>query len=173
MNCFQLIKTVLDEQYQQIELPKKKKDREIKRRFKHISEQYGNLGSGNPIELDYSDPITRFAYIYKYTTSHANYVYQLVRESGELRDLFKRDPIRIACIGGGPGSDFLGILKFAMDIKMKKKTLLKCMLFDKEEAWGESWSDVDEKLSAPFRLSTQFRRLDVTDDESWKIYTKF
>ena len=53
-----------------------------------------------------------------------------------------------------------------------KGTSLTCFIFDRERAWGESWSDVARVLDAPFKVYPSFMQLDVTDDVTWKSYGK-
>ena len=72
MNCFQIIKSILDEEYNQIPGNEVEKDEQIKARLKALSSGYAQLSEENTIS--YRDSITRFAYIYKYVTSHANLV---------------------------------------------------------------------------------------------------
>src|SRR5262249_24497944 len=138
MNVFQLIKTVLDEAYEAIPGSEAKKDAAISAALEKLSAQYKKLLTAGC--LDYSDPATRFAYIHRYTTSHANLVYSVCRRSRHLAALIGRDKLVLACIGGRPGSDFLGILKYCMF--EGKKPQLKCQILDRDPAWGESWSDV-------------------------------
>lgn len=169
MKVFPLIKTVLDEIYERIPGKPEEKDPKIKEQIEALRATYARLAKG--AANNYADDVTRFAYIYKYVTSHANIVYQLVPKCGELSKLFDRERISITCVGGGPGSDFLGLLKYA--IKNDKKPGLKCHLFDKEEAWAECWADVDEKLRSELQISTYFERFDVTAPESWEKKQKF
>jgi len=168
MNCFQLIKTVLDEAYAAIPGNDKAKDTSINAALDELSREYADLLSKGCV--DYSDPCKRYAYIFKYTTSHANIVYTIIRRSSHLRSLFDRDKLTVACVGGGPGSDFLGILKYCM--QDEKHPELKALILDRDSAWSESWSDVDDKIGPSFRISTNFQPLDVTDPSSWKTYTK-
>jgi len=164
MNCFQLVKTVLDELYSQINaIHRDNTDSVIKRKLEYLSQAYAKLSDG--IEVDYGDPITRFAYIYKYTTSHANIVFDAIKDSENLKEVFNREVVDISCIGGGPGSDFLGILKFIDSGAAPNFKKLKCYLCDKEKNWRESWADVDDKLgvSNPFSIVTTYWELDVTD----------
>ena len=120
---------------------------------------------------DYRLRSTRFAYIYRYTTAHANLMYRLIDETQQLQSLFSRESAEVSCIGGGPGSDYLGILKY---LTIKKKTpRLRCNLFDCEPAWNESWSDVDRKVQAGMQLSLPFITIDVTKQATWKPYTKY
>jgi len=71
----------------------------------------------------------------------------------------------------GPGSEFLGILKYCM--LYDRTPELKCILFDREPAWSESWMDVDDKIGPSFRISTTFNLFDVTDPPSWRVYAKY
>lgn len=170
MNVFQLIKTVLNEIYERIQGDEGEKDKRIKEALESLRATYLNLAAkGTP--NDYADLITRFAYIYKYVTSHANIVYQLVPCCAELVSLFDQKQVAITCVGGGPGSDFLGLLKFI--INNGKSPHLRLNLFDKEPTWNECWQDVDEKLSSQLVISNVFSQFDVTKPETWKNYNKF
>jgi len=169
-SCFQLIKTVLDEVYEQIPGSDQQKDDEIRDRLNYLSGKYGNLLQDS-FPVNYTDPATRFAYIYRYVTAHANFVYQIIEDSSDLGALFDQEKVTVSCIGGGPGSDLLGIVKHMLD--SGKQADLKCYLFDREKAWSDSWSDLDEKLAVNFRVSTNFNPFDVTKPETWKIFNKY
>jgi hypothetical protein len=173
MNVFQLIQTVLDEIYKRLAGDDDTKDKNIGGQMVALREAYRKLAKTG-VPNNYADPVTRFAYIYVYVTSHANVVYQLITNclhSGcsALAELFDREQVNITCIGGGPGSDFLGILKYM--INNGKQSSLKVNLFDREPAWSESWSDVDDKLKMP--ISNRFMLFDVTKPETWNQYDKF
>ena len=168
MNCFQLIKTVLDEAYDAIPGKKAAKDAAIEEALSGLSSAYKGLIKKGC--LDYSDPARRFAYLYRYTTSHANIVYDKISIYKALRELFKRDRLVVSCIGGGPGSDFLGVLKYCL--KNKKKVELKCQIMDRDPSWSESWSDVDDKVKSTFRISTSYQPIDVADPASWSKFSK-
>jgi len=168
MNVFQLIKSVLDELYKRIPGESAVKDKLINAQIKALSKTNLKLSKEAP-KTNYADDITRFAYIYEYVTSHANVVYQIIRDCAPLRDLFNASQVTVSCIGGGPGSDFLGILKYIL--KNNKTTNLKVNLFDREPAWSESWSDVDDKLG--LSISNRFMYFDVTKAETWRPYEKF
>lgn len=167
MNCFQLVKTVLDEIY--TEIPLRGKDEAIKAELDLLRRKYANLLSGEII--DYANPITRFAYIYRYVTSHANIAHTIIESCSELTDLMDANKVNMTCVGGGPGSDLLGVLKYL--INSGKSPMLRCILYDREEAWGESWNDVDNKLGTPFRISTFFQSFDVGERNTWTRHSKY
>ena len=87
--------------------------------------------------------------------------------------MFDGKSVRVACLGGGPGSDFLGILKYC--IEYHRTPELKCDLFDREAAWGESWSDVDDKISTEDKLHTRtvYQHLDVTEPATYEWREKY
>lgn len=165
----QLIKLVLDEAY--AEIPGPDKDGAIKGELDRLTQSYGRLKDPARIAIDYSSPVARFAYIYKYTVAHADYIKQLIQCCGELQGAFKRQDLSVAAIGGGPGSDLLGILKYM--IRGRCTSALTCYLFDRERAWGDSWSEVAKPLQATFQLYPVFQQLDVTEKATWGSYRKF
>jgi len=169
VNCFQIIKSVLDEAYNDIEGNEEEKDALILGALKSLRTEYSNLLTSEGIV--YSLPTTRFAYIYAYVTSHANLVCKIIKDSDDLSAVFDNEKINVACIGGGPGSDFLGILKYLM--VNDKKPKVKFKIYDKEKTWEESWSDVEDKVDPGFRISTSYSSLDVTKPEDWQHRTKY
>ncbi|TWU02864.1 hypothetical protein [Stieleria varia] len=172
MNLTQLIKAVLDKAYSYIDLPDETaKNAAIKTRLGELSHAYRQLTKEDGIAIDYSDPVSRFAYIYKYTIGHADYIMQIIRRHEELTTLFDEDELDVACIGGGPGSDFLGVLKYML--KRDKKLALTCYLFDRERSWGDSWSGVAKVLKPDFPIYPVFQQLDVTDRSTWSAYNDY
>ena len=169
MTVFQIIKRVLDQEYDHLEGSPTKRDKAVTEALVALGKAYGNvLAKGGP---DLSDPTIRFAYIYRYSTAHANMVYEFIRSSDVLSELFDQDALTISCVGGGPGSDLLGAFKYLLTTKKKPKLFF--YLLDKEEGWGESWADVDQVTGPDLNSSTNFRTLDVCEPENWRKQRKF
>jgi hypothetical protein len=169
MNCFKLVKSVLDEQYAAIKGTEAEKDNAIGKGLYYLSKCYAQLGA-EECKIEYADPVIRFAYIYRYVTSHADFVCSLIESTG-LTKLFYQSKVNISCIGGGPGSDLVGVLKNVE--KTGKKPALRFTLLDREATWSESWCDVDEKLSTSLQTNVNFQPFDVTDEKSWKPHRKY
>jgi hypothetical protein len=170
MNCFQIIKSVLDEAYVEIPGDEAEKDQVINDALEYLRGEYSQLWK--ECNINYSDPRTRFAYIYAYVTSHSNLVCSIIQQNTVLGNLFDNQKVNVACIGGGPGSDFLGILKYLMT--NKKSPTIKFQLCDREKSWAESWSDVDDKVEdLKFRISTSYLPLDVTKRDDWESHRKY
>jgi hypothetical protein len=169
MKCFPLLATVLDEVWSQ--LPGSSEDEKkasVHTKEAYLHAHYSKLSSSS-VALDYRDPATRYAYLSCYVASHANIVAHLIAQHGDLASLFDRERVQITCVGGGPGSDLLGVLKYAA--KVDKKPNLKFFLYDREQAWSESWSDVDDKVGR--NISTYFQPFDVTEASTWTQNAKY
>ena len=169
MNVFKLIQTVLDELYQAIPGNEEQKDALIAKRLNKLAEGFSKLSTEN--KITYSDPAVRFAYICRYVTSHSNLVYQRIKATSQLVKLFNKTEVHVSCVGGGPGSDLLGVLKYISELS--SPPTLRCHLLDGENAWADAWSDVDQKLKSPCKISTYFLPMDVCQPSSWKLHAKY
>jgi hypothetical protein len=167
--CFRIIKSVLDELYYHPPLSSEMhRDQIIRQKLKALREKYENLKNGSI--PGYSDPYVRFAYLYCYVASHANVLCQLIDSSSELSSAFDVSNINVACIGGGPGSDLLGLLKF---IQLRDKPAkLRCGIYDREEGWRDSLRNICNKIDPSSPISPYFRLMDVTDSATWMEQTE-
>lgn len=91
--------------------------------------------------------------------------------SGEISDLCERGEFDVACVGGGPGSDFLGIMKYM--IRKNQTSTITTYLYDKEDAWGESWGAIAKYISPTFNVYPVFQTIDLTNLESVRKKRKF
>lgn len=174
MNFFQLIKKVLDDAWAEIEGTKKEKFAAINAELERLSPLYLKLAKKYQ-NIDYSHPVTRFAYLYAYVVSHAHLVHERISLSKPLRDLFTQKRVMVSCVGGGPGSELLGILKH-LEYQQSKKDhceTLVCHMYDKETAWGETWAGLFEHVESGVNVLPAFNSFDVTDEKSWKKFAKF
>jgi hypothetical protein len=173
VSCFKVIKAVLDEQYEMIPTGPIPRDKLIDIKRRRLRRIFRRLATSAE-RADYSSPATRFAYVYTYVTSHANCLYQLIEDSSDLTEVFDQQSVEIACIGGGPGSDFMGVLKFMLAYDKKPDKLI-CQILDGESGWSDTWRDVDDKLPTPvgFNLSTYFDVVNVADQQTWEPYEKY
>ena len=170
MTFFQLIRITLDELYNQSVseyVDEDALDHQVKEKMTYLSEKYENLYKNEQKPIDYRDPATRIAYVYGYVAAHADYIVRALKllrsELGE--NIFQNETACVSCIGGGPGSDILAILKY-LDETPEPVEKLTCYLLDKEQAWADTWSEVDDSLGGNLRLKTNFQSLDVTQPAS-------
>lgn len=170
MKVFELLSSVLEELWNEIEGTEAEKIAAVNAAIAEVRGGYKNLISASaPKPPDYSQAVHRFAYIYMYTTCHANLMVHAFAISSELRNLLEQEHLTMACIGGGPGSELLGVLKVRED--WSKLVAVSCQLFDRAHQWGEAWIDVGQKLGTT--ITTSYQLLDATDEDTWKTKTKY
>lgn len=163
MTCFEVVKQVLDATYSDIPGDEATRDTAIKKALASMTEDYKDLTrSGGP---NFSDPVVRFAYVFKYVTSHSHWLHELIGWSGEAKALFKKEKLRMVALGGGPGSDLVGILKF-MDTEDASPSL-HCELIDGCLEWKTTWSDLAYELNWSRPLHTDYVTHDVRDPGTW------
>ena len=177
MTSFELVKIALDSFYAEATASYGlTTDATISQRILYLSTSYGGLNDPNRLPVNYKDPATRFAYVYKYVASHSDYVVQVLQQ---YRDevgspVFSQENLRLSCIGGGPGSDIIGVLRY-LDEKKSTEPVKKvtCYLLDREQAWADTWTELDDSMSLSTVLNVNFQPLDVTAPSSWAQQTKF
>ena len=176
MTIFELVKIALDELYKEgMEEYGSKLDETISKRIVYLADSYKKLGSDDREAIDYSDPATRFAYVYKYVASHGDYLVQTLQSARSTLggELFEGDALRLSCVGGGPGSDVIGVLKYLSDFPSEPTSKLTCYLLDGEQAWADTWTEIVDSLRSDLAINVNFQRLDVTDPASWSTQKKF
>lgn len=177
MTLFQLVRIALDELYKEaVAVYGPNADAEIKAKFVYLTASYGQLSSPGSAPINYKDPATRFAYVYKYVASHGDYVVKLLEILAQAfgGKIFQNDIGRVSCIGGGPGSDVIAMVKYLADSKAKEtvKQLI-VYLLDKEQAWADAWTELNLKMpSGAVQLHTAFQQMDVLNPD-WKSQRKF
>lgn len=164
MKCFEVVLKVLDATYAEIPGDEGTRDVAIAKALKKMSDQYKNklLTSGGP---DFSDPVTRFAYVFRYVPSHSHWLYELITWSKEAQAVFDAQRIRMTCLGGGPGSDLVGALKYMA--KSNKSPSLFCEIVDGCLQWKQTWSDLAFTLDWQSTLHTDYVIHDVTSRSTW------
>lgn len=164
MKCFDIVKTVLDETYKEIDNGDGTADARIRSAIDASSAQYVNklMEEGGP---NFTDAATRFGYVYSYVPAHAYWVYELIEMSEPVQALFDSGKVRMTCIGGGPGSDIVGALKYIDEKKLSCKLFVE--IIDGCEEWKATWSDVAYMLDLDAALHTDYVIHDVEDEATW------
>jgi hypothetical protein len=176
MTIFELVKVALDELYAQGQRQYGTDlDDTIKKRIKYLSGEYGKLHDKKRKPVDYKDPATRFAYVYKYVAAHGDYLVQLMLNVRAKvgGNIFTGEVARVSCVGGGPGSDIIAVLKYLDERSREPVKKVTCYLLDREQAWADTWTELDDALGAKIHLNANFQPLDVTDPRSWEFQQKF
>jgi hypothetical protein len=161
MKCFEVVRGVLDATYD--EIPEQGRDANITSAIKATSAKYGDvINAGGP---DFNSAQTRFGYVYTYVPAHSHWLYDLLKKDEACQKIFKSGHARISCIGGGPGNDLVGVLKYL------DKEEIECKLFvemvDGCAAWRSTWVDVAYNLEWSKPLHTDYVIHDVADSKTW------
>ncbi|WP_046658348.1 hypothetical protein [Lysobacter capsici] len=169
MKCFDVVGTVLDATYDEVPDKGGKRDELIANALKRTRDQYKDklMTEGGP---DFDDPATRFGYVFTYVPAHAHWVYELISKCKEVRDVFEKEKVRVACIGGGPGSDVVGVLKYLDESDLNCKLFIE--LIDGCVAWKSTWSDLAFQLDWDETLHTDYVIHDVADKATWDSPSK-
>lgn len=174
---FQLVRDVLNELYGTIVAELGSEDAAnsaIRQRLEELSTVYGQLANPTLPPIDYASPVTRFAYIFSAVTLHSDFLVQALSSVQKHVDPLFSEGAKcvVSCLGGGPGSDLIGLVQYLIDSGSKVKSAL-CHLRDYNQAWGDSWADLGQKLDTPFQVHVDFQWLDVRKPESWQHQRKF
>jgi hypothetical protein len=168
MTIFPLISLVLDDLYERISADGDKDDC-IRAEMCCLRNEYKQLVKKGCV--DYSCVERQYAYVYMYTVAHASFVNTIVSSVSSLSEMMiTGNQVTMSCVGGGPGSDFLGVMKYCLNKGMNPR--LRAYVYDRIPTWGETWFDVNDRISESVDLRTSFLTLDVTEEDSWKSYTK-
>jgi hypothetical protein len=157
---FELVKGALDDLFRVVETlcPKDQKTPLLVELAK-LSASYKTLTAPNRPAIDYSSPLTRFAYVYTYVAAHSSWVYNLLIHSPTRRLIEGSEPLRATCLGGGPGTELVALIKACTELKRTAPLL--CFQIDSEDGWTETWADVGSRVGAGLRVTTLLRSVDV------------
>lgn len=107
----------------------------------------------NP-NINYSDPFCRMAYLYMNVAIHANLVEKAISSFSVVAETIKSKiisgkEIRVCALGGGPGSELLGIVRLIENLQLKGHTAyLDFLLVDQIKEWDESWHAIKSGVDA-------------------------
>jgi hypothetical protein len=166
MSYFHVIKRVLDELF--VDVPggsPEQKYQAITSKIIELSSRYFTLTEAQRVPISYSDPLSKFAYVYMYTACHAELIKQISLELNLIPSVIS-DPsnFRATCVGGGPGSDVIGLLDAYSVVGGAKN--FHAWLIDREASWGDCWGEISRLMNNQFTVTTQVEPVNLLDDAS-------
>lgn len=173
---FQLVGKVLDQLKVDVDNAcGNKGDAAVTQCLNNLSEAYGKLTDPSRKPVDYAAPENRLAYVYCYVAAHSDYVYQILNRTTKIlgSNLTARKKIVVTALGGGPGSDLVGLMQYLVECNDCKLETVTAYLCDREQAWADCWTEIGEEVQAGFRLNVNFQPLDVTNADSWTKQKKY
>lgn len=110
----------------------------------------------NP-QIDYSDPYCRLAYMYMNVGIHAHLVEEALAHFSSVAELIAErlssgKSLNVCALGGGPGSELVGLASFVEGINQTERPLfVEFLLVDLVKEWDESWQSLKEGVDSHMR----------------------
>lgn len=120
---------------------------------------------------DYGDVTKKFCYLYKYSVAHGYFIYVALKAlRPKIRpSIFARNPTRIACVGGGPGTEIIGLCRYFREIEAENLGhRVEVTIFDKEATWEEACRRVLDCVSPGIDVKLTFVTFDATDPATYQ-----
>jgi hypothetical protein len=120
---------------------------------------------------DYGSIVKQFCYLYKYSVPHGYYIYVALKN---LRpkikpSIFSRSPTRIACVGGGPGTEIIGLSRYFREIEAENiGNRVEVTIFDKEPSWESACRQVLNCVAPGIEIKLTFVQFDATDPATYQ-----
>jgi hypothetical protein len=159
IQSFEIVKPLLDEAGHRLSTGSAQGNQFVIAAIPYLSDTYGDSVQAQTI--DFSDGAIQYAYLYKYMAAHANFVCKALDFcSNKVLPHFTGDYLNIAVIGGGPGSEALGVAMFADDNNLRPK--LNCLMCSPQAFWQATWDKLAPALSSKVNVELQHLPFDLT-----------
>ncbi|XP_038055864.1 uncharacterized protein LOC119727862 [Patiria miniata] len=136
----------------------------VKQSLRSISNLYksGLRFANSGLRSDWNDPANRCAYVFLYLMHHCYLVYGSLQYSDEvIRSWRNRSSLKVCSIGGGPGSDLVGLTTFLRMHGIFPRSL-ECLVFDLYPNWKDTWDTIYTHLQDTF--SVTYHMCDLVKD---------
>jgi Putative SAM-dependent methyltransferase len=138
-----------------------------------VNEQFTDLNKNYFSSVDnpnYGTSLKKFAYLYKYSVAHGYFIFAALCtvKHAKLHWFSESNILRIACIGGGPGSEIMGIVRY-----LKRRTLdaagkrIVITIYDKEPTWKGLCNALLGEIDHDCQIDLKFVAMDATAKESY------
>lgn len=130
-------------------------------------------------DIDYDDPLCRLGYLFRHAGANAYLFEQVLRSDESVRDLIdqRHDArLRVCAVGGGPGTELLGLVRYVSTVERSPR-VIDMLILDLVQEWNGSWLSLADEATAWMErdgesgpiIAPSFQQMDVTDPDS---YTK-
>jgi hypothetical protein len=173
MMNFERVNTVLDRLTGAAKASGTTLDSKVQAQLAYLSGQYPALLAPGRTPIDYSGEATHIAYVYRCAAAHGQWVYHaLLAAHSRAARFFKQKMVKAAAIGGGPGSDMLGVMKYSKLMGLTAPTV-SFKLLDHEPSWGLVWDEFAKTYQGTRSLNFMFEHLDLASGAPWTASEEF
>lgn len=157
INFFTTINSVLDQAISDIcRVQRISEANALERARQFLVDTSAQYYSEDP-HVAYEDPLCRWAYLYTYVGAHANLLDNALCNLDPLQNfllskIHSSQSLSICSLGGGPGSELLGFVKFIERTKNPGDCInLQFSLIDRVPQWDDSWHALVNGLENTFK----------------------
>lgn len=143
----------------------------LKKASREVSAYYRSSTSKEGLKPpDYNNPAYRCAYLYKYAFLHTGivnkYFRKMVGKKEVKKILYRNKKIKICCLGGGSGTEVVGIFKALALFPTFHKQVSKVSVLDVCQGWKDTFHSImsnliggkDEQLPDTFLSGREFKK---------------
>jgi len=126
---------------------------------------YRELRNANRDLIDYSELATQAAYVFRYVLGHADFVYDFLKHSRNAtgKPLFDAEEIWVTSVGGGPGSELLGLLQYlSEDHGEPDVSKIVYTIVDKEANWQHVVELLVDEVETNIEIELHFQICDIS-----------
>jgi hypothetical protein len=150
----------------------------------HLDETSKQHRKAEP-DIKYDDPLCRLGYLYRHATANATLFEWVLTRSKHLKTQLleaKRGTLQICSVGGGPGTELLGLAKYLLRNSESIPRKISFAVLDNFPQWNETWHQLAEKIETSLDtalaakgkespiIADSFIPFDVLDESSYKDY---
>lgn len=107
-------------------------------------------------DIEYHDPLCRLGYLYMNAPANATAFERVINRCPELYnrvDSPSKDTLSICALGGGPGTELLGLTKHYLQQKAVIPRKISFTVLDNITEWSDTWSELGEAAEKELRDS--------------------
>lgn len=126
---------------------------------------YRELRNATRDLIDYSELATQAAYVFRYVLGHADFVYDFLKHSRNAtgKPLFDAEEIWVTSVGGGPGSELLGLLQYlSEDHGEPDVSKIVYTIVDKEANWQHVVELFVDEVETDIEIEVHFQTCDIS-----------
>ncbi|XP_071787485.1 uncharacterized protein [Asterias amurensis] len=137
---------------------------DVKQSLRNITKLYKTaLNQTTPSSRsDWNDAGNRCAYVFVYFMQHCYLVhYSLQQIQADIsKNWQNKSSLNVCSIGGGPGSDLVGLTRFLTDAALFPSSLT-CVVLDLYPNWKHTWGSIYDQLHETFDVT--YRKCDLVN----------
>jgi hypothetical protein len=157
MNCFRILRPVIEQAIQQICITSQiEPAAALARVVQHLQNNSAQWRTDDP-QINYQDPLCRVAYLYSQVPANANLCEIAVRQDPDVNGFVRARiaetrELRICALGGGPGTELLGLCCWVDDQRPGGDSVvrLRFTVVDGVVEWAESMDALVAQTQARF-----------------------